>query len=78
MFGVNLISWWLTRQDTHHAALVLRVILSSLRHTLEGAVLGAVVEDRGPVVGEVLRELARRAGREGRQIMLDGLHGRVE
>ena len=44
---------------------------------LVGAVAGAEEEHRRPVVGQVLRELARRARRLARHVLF-GIHGLVE
>ena len=53
--------------------------VGELRHPLVGAVAGAEVHDRRPVVGEVLGERAGRAGRVGDQVVARGaVHARVE
>lgn len=63
---------------TYHAALCSSVILSDLRDPLERAILGTEVDDGGPVVGQILGELASRAGGLLDEIMCLDVHRGVE
>lgn len=61
-----------------HATLTPEAEVDHLRHPLVASVLVAEVDVCGPVVGEVLTEGARRAGRLSRGVVLDWWHGCVE
>jgi len=58
--------------------LALGTAVAHLGHAPVGAVLGLEEEDGGPVVGHILLEAARRAGRLLDQVMVGRVHGDVE
>ena len=58
--------------------LTLGATVPDLWHTLVGPVLGLKEHDGGPVIGQVLNEAARGAGRSGYEVVSGGVHGQVE
>ncbi len=63
--------------DGQPAVGCLELVVAQLRHPLVAPILGAEIQDGGPVVGKVLAELAAGAGGFGGEISC-GIHGRVE
>jgi hypothetical protein len=63
----------------HHAALsTLHTLLGPLRNPLVCAIPGTEVQNGGPVVGEILGELATGASRKLRDIVCGNVHRYIE